>query len=410
VACQGVAEAPGPASVPPPVDTTGATPAEAAEATAELVSDAGVAAHEVSLVTVEETPAGPEITATSVASIDEAAAVASDAAVDGDLVAVEIDAPVQALGATPDPRRAEQWALDKTSFESAWTTETGTGQVVAVVDTGVRANHADLSGRVLSGWEFLHSRDGTAFSRAGGTTDGNGHGTHVAGIVAAVAGNGVGVSGAAPGVQILPVTVLCANGSGSDSDVANGITWAADHGADVINLSLGSTSSSSAMRTAVQYARSLGVVVVAASGNGGPQGAANYPGAISEVIAVGATTNTTANTLATYSTSGAYVDLAAPGGAGGRTGSSATEILSTWNDGGYHAISGTSMATPHVAAAAALVRVAHPTFTPTEVCTQLVRTADDLGTAGFDTSYGYGLVDPAGAVGATVATGPGPCP
>lgn len=359
---------------------------------------------ETPLVTVETTSEGPEITSTPVSSQEEADAVVAEAAADGDLVAVEEDQPRVIDNHIPsnDTYRGDQWALNKVNFEDAWAAPVneGDGQVVAVVDTGVLASHVDFAGRVLPGQFFLHSDDGNAaFSGAGGTTDANGHGTHVAGILGAVANNSVGITGAAPGVDILPVQVLCDDGKGFSSDVGNGITWATNNGADVINLSLGGSTASSAEQSAVQYARANGVVVVASAGNSGLNGAASYPGAFPEVIAVAATLNNLSNSRASYSTTGTYVDVAAPGGTGSNP---STGIKSTWNNGDYFVISGTSMASPHVAAAAALVRAAHSAYSPVEVCTQLIRTAQDLGTIGQDVEYGYGLIHPELAVGPTV--------
>jgi subtilisin family serine protease len=277
--------------------------------------------------------------------------------------------------------------------------------VVAVIDTGVRANHPDLAGRVRTGRYFLHSDDGkVTFSGPGATTDSYGHGTHVAGIIGAIANNGQGITGAAPGVEILPVQVLCGDdGSGFSSDVAKGITWAANNGATVINLSLGGSTPSSAELQAIQYARNVkNVVVVASAGNSALKGnGANYPAAFPEVIGVGATTS--ANVRACYSTTGSFVALAAPGG--GSSGCPSPSVLSTWKNGGYAGLSGTSMASPHVAAAAALVRAAHGLTTHLAVCNQLIRTADDLGPPNFDNQYGYGLVDPLEAVGTVVPSG-----
>ncbi|MGQ0805899.1 MAG: S8 family serine peptidase, partial [Actinomycetota bacterium] len=355
---------------------------------------------ETPLVTVESTPAGPEITSTPVSSQAEADAVVAEAAADGDLVAVEADLP-RTADVSNDTLRPQQWALNNVAFESSWASANngGTGQVVAVIDTGVYANHPDLAGQVLAGQYFLHSADGgTTFSGAGGTSDANGHGTHVAGIIGAVANNNAGITGAAPGVDILPVQVLCGDGSGFSSDVANGIIWATDNGADVINLSLGGSGASSAEQSAIQYARANGVVVVASAGNSGNSGnAPSYPGAFPEVIGVAALLNN--NTRASYSTVGSYVDIAAPGGTGSNPSSG---ITSTWNNGGYVVISGTSMASPHVAAAAALVRAAHGFTTHADVCNQLIRTADDLGPPTEDDEYGHGRVDPLEAVGVVV--------
>ena len=148
-----------------------------------------------------------------------------------------------------------------------------------------------------------------AFSGAGGTTDANGHGTHVAGIIGAKTNNATGIAGAAPGVKILPVQVLCGDGNGVTSDVANGIIWAANNGADAINLSLGGSGQSQAERSAIQYAALQGAVVVASAGNTGNSGnGASYPGAFPEVIAVAALLNN--NAKANYSTVDSYVDIA----------------------------------------------------------------------------------------------------
>jgi subtilisin family serine protease len=384
IACGGGASvAPEPPGEPIPPEAAGN---EAREAVAE--NDTRSPDGSIPLVTVEETPAGTEIETTRVADADQAAAVAEDAAADGDLVVVEVDGPVHA---TADPLRPQQWALDKVQYEAAWASTDGTGVAVAIVDTGVQANHPDFGiGQVLPGQVFLNQQPGVP----GGQTDDFGHGTHVAGIVGAKANNGAGVHGAAPGVQILPVKVLDNTGSGFNSDVAKGIQWAADHGAGVINLSLGGPVGSSAEQLAIQNARAVGAVVVAAAGNECQSGNdAQYPGAFPEVIAVGATEMD--DTKAIFSSTGSYLDLAAPG----------VGILSTLNNGGYGNKSGTSMATPYVAAAAALVRAEHGQ-TAVGVCNQLIRTADDLGDPNFDTSFGHGRVDPLEAVGPIDTNGP----
>jgi serine protease len=351
---------------------------------------------EVPLLTVEERGGRPEITSTPVATPDEAASVAEQKAADGDLVAVDVDKPVRA-SATNDPRFGEQWSFTKVPFEAAWTTVgTGAGVTVAVVDTGVMADHPDLPGQVLTGAHFLHSDDGEPVEPAvGGTEDGSGHGTHVAGTVAAKSNNAIGVSGAAPGVQILPVKVLCADGSGFTSDVADGIMWAVDAGADVINLSLGG-GPTSGEQAAVEYARDNDVVVIAAGGNDGAGGPASYPAAYSDaypnVIAVAATDN--ANGHPPYGTTGAYLDVAAPGGVPAAGCNATVEVLSTWNDGGYCAIAGSSMATPHVSAAAALLRAANGACTAEQVRSRLKATAMDLGTPQEDAMFGAGIINP----------------
>jgi len=357
----------------------------------------------IPLVTVEEKSGKPDITSTPVRSPDEAAAVAEQKASDGDLHAVDVDKPVKALANPDDPLFGQQWAFTKVPFVAAWAADgtQGAGVTVAVVDTGVMANHPDLSGQVLTGAHFLHSDTGEPVEPGvGGTDDFNGHGTHVSGTIDAKSNNATGVSGAAPGVKILPVKVLCGDGNGFASDVADGIVWAVDNGARVINLSLGG-GATPAEQAAVEYARDHDVVVVAAGGNDGTGGAASYPAAYStadaNVVAVAATDN--ANAHPSYGTTGAYLDVAAPGGVpvSGCANNPAVEILSTWNDGGYCSIAGTSMSTPHVSAAAALLRAANGACTAAQVKGRLRATAADLGAPGVDSTFGAGLVDPLAA-------------
>ena len=357
----------------------------------------------VPIVTVETTPTGPKIVSHPVSSPAEARAVATDAAKGNDLTSVQSDSIMRPTGSpTNDTYAANQWPLDpvKTSFASAWKIANGKRIIVAVIDTGVDANHPDLAGQILSGRAFLHgSAAGVAMSPA---TDRCGHGTHVAGTIAAIANNRIGVSGAAPGVKILPVKVL--NCSGLSSDVANGIKWAANNGARVINLSLGGTTRDSAVEAAIAYARTKKVVVVAAAGNNhGPRSCAtpgnnavSYPGASPGVIGVGAIDDQF--TRACFSNTGNYVDLVAPG----------FNVLSTYPTNltdrtkyaPYMYMSGTSMATPHVAAAAALVLSRWPTCTSNRVETKLESTAKRLGGKARNDNFGYGDIDPTKAVSA----------
>ncbi len=303
------------------------------------------------------------------------------------LLSVEEASPVHSLG---DPLRPQQWALDRVPYESTWHSTNGAGVTVAVVDTGVAAAHEDLNGAVLAGTDL--AADKSQVDPAGkGMVDPAGHGTHVAGIIAAHVNNGRGIAGAAPGAKILPVRVLDAHGTGYSDDVANGIIWAADHGARVINLSLGG-GDSAGMHAAVQYAVQKKVVVVAAAGNNGTSGnAPSYPAAYSEAIAVGSVNSSLAHS--SFSNTGSYLDLVAPG----------EFIVSAYggsipND--YEWMSGTSMATPYVSAAAALVVARNHSLIPTTVKTILESTATDLGSAGHDNVYGSGLVNPRAAVSA----------
>lgn len=311
------------------------------------------------------------------------------------LVSLEDKQSVHLLG---DPLRPQQWALDRVPFEATWRATSGSGVKVAVVDTGVLAAHEDLHGAVLPGIDL--ASDAAQYDpNHTGMVDPGGHGTHVAGIIAAAANNGVGIAGDAPGVQVLPVRVLGADGSGWTSDVAQGITWAVDHGARVVNLSLGSSRPSNVEHTAIQYAVAHGAVVVAAAGNSGPwRNTWSYPGAYSEVIAVGSTDVTGA--VSSFSTRASYIDLAAPGSNILSLGISATSA--------YVTMSGTSMATPQVSAAAALVTATDPSLTPDQVRTELLSTATDKGAPGFDSSFGWGVVNPFAAVEASVVVPPLP--
>jgi subtilisin family serine protease len=183
----------------------------------------------------------------------------------------------------------------------------------------------------------------------------------------------------------LGVKVLDKSGSGYLSDVVDGIYWAVDNGAEVINMSLGASSGTQTMLDAVNFAYNHGVIVIAAAGNSGDGNGAtndvNYPAKYASVMAVAATD--ILDNTPSWSSEGAEVEIAAPG----------VSIRSTWNNGDYNTISGTSMAAPHVAGAAALIRSAHPGWTVAQIRSSLTTTADDLGTAGFDYFFGHGLVD-----------------
>jgi len=248
------------------------------------------------------------------------------------VVAAAVATPVHALA--DDPLRPRQWGLTRLAAEQTWAQGPAAGTLVAVVDTGVDAAHPDLSAVTVPGLDLIAAGDGR--------TDAHGHGTHVAGVVAAVADNGLGGAGLAQGTRILPVRALQADGSGFDSDVAKGIAWAVDNGAKVVNLSLGGDRQSSLLTASIDYAASKGVVVVAAAGNAGAAGdPVLYPAATRGVVAVGAVDAD--DTRPSWSSSGAHLAVAAPG----------VGILSTVPGGGYASWNGTSMAAPFVAAAAA---------------------------------------------------------
>lgn len=338
-ACESAGAASADAGKDEPARPSSDQPIPAGEASAQArdassTTDVRTKDGEIPLVTVEERGGRPEVTSTPVDSPDEAAAVAEQKAADGDLVAIDVDRPVKA--STNDPRFGEQWAFTQVPFVDAWTTDgtQGAGVTVAVVDSGVQQSHPDLAGQVLNGHFFLHDNSGgTPFEGSGGTSDPSGHGSHVAGSVAALSGNQIGVSGAAPGVDILPVQVLCEDGVGFSSDVASGIIWAVDNGADVINLSLGG-GPTNAEQSAVEYADQQNVVVVAAGGNDGTGGPPSYPASYSllqpNVIAVAATTNATPPGHPSYGTTGSYRPLCARWGERELVGGDAVDGAAEW--------------------------------------------------------------------------------
>ncbi len=317
----------------------------------------------------------------------------------------------EAAFAPNDPDRKLQWHLDQIGMTKAWDLADGRDVIVAVLDTGIAyadagrvAKVPDLGEtKIVPGWNFP--------GRNAEPLDGNGHGTHVAGTIAQSTNNGVGVSGVAFRAALMPVKVLTDAGSGTSADIADGIRWAVDHGAQVLNLSLGGGGYSEAMAKAVVYARAKGAVVVCAAGNGG-RGQVEYPAAYPGAVAVSAVRYDTL--LAPYSSWGAELDLAAPGGD-----KSVDQNGDGFPDGvlqntivrgdptksEYAWYQGTSMATPHVAGVAALLFSTGLT-SPDEVEHALFSTAKDLGDKGWDQKYGHGLVDAAAALGATPGKGP----
>ena len=270
-----------------------------------------------------------------------------------------------------------QWNMPITRANYAWDITKGSNStVIAIIDTGVSLTHPDLSSKIVAGYDFVDNDSSPM--------DEQGHGTHVAGIAAAISNNGVGVAGVDWNARIMPVRVLDENGSGWDSDIAEGIIWATDHGADVINMSLGGpTSYPYTLQSAVDYAYSHGVVVVAAVGNS-PNGIPIYPAACDHVIGVAATNSS--DQRASFSNYGTFVDIAAPG----------ETIASTYWSGGanvYAQASGTSMAAPHVAGLAALLVAVMPGSGAGAIEQRIEQTATDLGTPGRDNYYGYGRID-----------------
>ena len=276
--------------------------------------------------------------------------------------------------AAADPLLAQQWGLFAIGADHVWTTTTGQGVIVAVVDSG-SGPHPDLAENLLPGRSII----GTVESQDGRDIDASGHGTHVAGIIAAVANNGIGGSGVAPNAKILPIQVLDQAGQGDARDVAAGVRFAADNGARVINLSLGGATESSSLTQAITYANDKGVLVVAAAGNGGAADKPKWPASLDLTLAVTAVDQ--ANNATSFDQRGDYIDLSAPG----------ANIVSTAK-GDYVTLSGTSMAAGFVAGAAALLFAAEPRVTNAQVRDILLRTATDIGEPGRDVTFGAGLI------------------
>ncbi|MGN7150410.1 S8 family serine peptidase [Arthrobacter sp. SAFR-179] len=275
----------------------------------------------------------------------------------------------------------------------AWTVTTGGGKRVAIIDSGVAINHPDISSKVV---ERINFSDKDIFVDE--DYDRYGHGTHVAGIVAAARDNTIGVAGVCPDCAILDAKVLNDSGSGSSSGIANGINWAVSKGAQVINMSLGQRVSSRTLEAAVNNAWNAGVVIVAAAGNGGTQ-AQVYPGAYPNVIAVAATDNN--DMKASFSTYGKWVDVAAPGVGVYSTFPTYPFTLGGQNSRsmGYDIETGTSMASPIVAATAALVWNTAAGTSNIEVRKKIEATANPI--KGTGTYWKYGRVDACKAVGCT---------
>lgn len=266
-----------------------------------------------------------------------------------------------------------QWNLPLIKANQGWSLTKGSGDVViAVVDTGVDPSHWDLKSKLLKGYNVIDTN--------AAPKDDVGHGTHVAGIIGAEVNNLEGIAGMTWNNPILPVKVLDSTGAGTSYSVAEGVIWATDQGAKVINLSLGNYADGAFLHDAIKYAYDRDVVLVAATGNDNTS-QPGYPAAYPEVFAVSATNQD--NTKASYSNYGDYVDVVAPG----------TSIASTYPDNQYAALSGTSMAGPHVSALAGLIRSINPSLKNTEVYDIMRQSATDLGGNGRDNLFGYGEID-----------------
>lgn len=277
------------------------------------------------------------------------------------------------------------WGLSSYGIPKLWTETQGKDVKVAVLDTGCDLDHPDLQKGLLSARDFTGSPSGVE--------DRQGHGTHVSGTIAARQ-NDVGVVGVAPSVSLLAGKVLGDDGSGAHSWIAAGIHWADESGADIISMSLGSSQPSRQIGYAIQTATKHGRFVVCAAGNDGRNDSVNWPAKRQEAIAVGAVDRN--GRAAPFSSRGPQVDVGAPG----------VDVLSTWKDGRYAKLSGTSMATPFVSGVVALMLAKHrqrggetPVRNVSELREHLQKTSRDVGPPGHDTETGWGLIHPEAMLG-----------
>ena len=335
--------------------------------------------------------------------IDTRNAVGPEATVDAvrtaasepDVLAVGVAQSVTILNT--DPYRSQQYALDMLCIDDTATrnlpglcpTPTsafadGTGQVVAILDSGVFSGHADLASRLVPGARCVGNSCVAISSTAAG--DVHTHGTMVAGLVGAATGNSIGIAGTASGAKLMPVQVLDSSGSGNTAELARGIQWAVDQGATVINVSAGTSNSDPTLQVAVRYALERNVSFVAAAGNAGVSSLPFYPAAYDGVIGVGSVDQNRG--ASSFSSRGAWVDVVAPG----------QSVVSTSVVSGpassYASGSGTSFAAPITSAVVAMLRQANPGSSQTDIASMLMDSAVDLGVSGRDATFGWGLIDP----------------
>jgi subtilisin family serine protease len=349
---------------------------------------------QIAVAEVRPLAINPEVATAGVSSLSDA--LMSTVGAEGAAVThVEADAMVSAAYMPAympnDPDFSDltmSYALHHVRALDAWEIVTGTPEIViAVLDSGVRADHPEFAGRLLPGYDFVNEDDNPE--------DDSGHGTHVAGIMAAAMNNGMGIAGVCPNCSLLPVKVLNQSNLGSWWQLAQGIIFAVDNGAQVLNLSLGSVVPSATLERAIDYAFEHGAIVIAAAGNQGSD-EPFYPAAIDGVIGVGAITSK--GTLWSKSNYGSYVDLVAPG----------ELIYSTYYDlnniyRGYTFMNGTSMAASFVSGVAGLLLTVAPDLSAEDVTSALILGTTDLGVAGWEPQFGYGNLNAMGSLRAPVA-------
>lgn len=298
------------------------------------------------------------------------------------LVDFDFQAKVNKKASSPQSPQSLPWGIDRVDAEKIFSFNSGTSAKLGIIDTGIDLFHPDLQANIKGGVNTINPLKNA--------NDDNGHGTHVAGTAAAI-NNSIGVVGVGPEINLYAIKVLNRNGSGFLSDVIEGIQWAIANDMDVVNMSLGTSSNIQSFHDAVVAAKNAGIVVVAAAGNSGRTGGTvSYPAAYPEAMAVSATDSS--DNLASFSSRGPEVDIAAPG----------VSVYSTYKGSSYATFSGTSMASPHVAGAAALV-IKTPIgiydsnlnglWDPAEVKSKLEATATDLGVGGRDNLFGAGLLN-----------------
>jgi thermitase len=296
----------------------------------------------------------------------------------------ELDFVAAPDGITPnDPSYTSEWHLTKIAGPTAWSSTTGSSNVtIAILDTGCDPTHPDLASKYVPGWN--------TYDNNSDTHDVYGHGTAVAGTAAAASNNGTGVASVAWGCEIMPMRISDTNGYGYGSTISKALTWAADHGARVANISYRMDFSSS-VTTAAQYFMSKGGVVTMSAGN-----ESTVSTAVDNPYILVVSASDSSDNLASWSNTGTNLDLAAPG----------VNIYTTMNGGGYGGWSGTSFSAPIVAGVAGLVLSANSALSAQQVQDILKQSADDLGTSGWDSKYGWGRVNAARAV--SLATGSNP--